>query len=203
MGERDIKWYSAHHGAQFVRDVASWKKRVVSLILEILSQTVTASEYGIKSVWENACQLILFPSSPVPYAHIRCPNKLGRNHGFGDVVFRGVPPQTRIPPLLQLYSCVNTLTFGFYTYQNMMKNITWCARNGFCSRGRRFATNFWEWRSPAWQSLANRLLNGEQIVILDNPRITVFLTCFFMLFTHGWKLISIAHFAVAVKDSLF
>ena len=72
--------------------------------------------------------------------------------------------------------------------------------NDFGSRVRWFANDFHEWRSHEWKSLANRLTSDEvtsenhwqnrltsdpNIVIHGNECIILFLTCYFMSWTHN------------------
>ena len=100
----------------------------------------------------------------------------------------------------------------FWSYQ---KATEWTAKTGlinkkrimhelpgitiFGSRVRRFANNFYEWRSHEWKSLANRLTSDPKIAIHGNECIILFLIRYLM----WWKQSSIADFAIVAKDSLF
>ena len=54
----------------------------------------------------------------------------------------------------------------------------------FGSRVRRFANDFHEWRSHEWKSLANRVTSDTKIVIHGNECTILFLTRYFMSWTH-------------------
>ena len=56
----------------------------------------------------------------------------------------------------------------------------------FLSRVRRFGNDFHEWRSHEWKSLPNRLTSDKQIVIHGNEWIILFLTRYFMSWTHKY-----------------
>ena len=76
--------------------------------------------------------------------------------------------------------------------------------NDFLSRVRRFGNGFHEWRTHELKSLPYRLRNGK-IVIRTNPYIILFLTSYFVSWTHEiyWKQSVFAHFAIVTKDGLF
>ena len=66
-----------------------------------------------------------------------------------------------------------------------IKNNAWVTvNNDFLSRVRRFGNDFHEWRSHEWKSLPNRLTSDKKIVIHGNECIILFLTCYFMWWTH-------------------
>ena len=54
----------------------------------------------------------------------------------------------------------------------------------FWSRLRWFANDFHEWRSHEWKSLANHFTSDQKIVINGNECIILFLTRYFMPWTH-------------------
>ena len=93
------------------------------------------------------------------------------------------------------------ITSRFSKYCSMVeidiKNNAWVTvNNDFLSRVRRFGNDFHEWRSHEWKSLTNRLTSDKNIVIHGNECIILFLTCYFMSWTHRstknyhWALIS-------------
>ena len=55
----------------------------------------------------------------------------------------------------------------------------------FGSRVRRLANGFHEWRSHEWKLLANRITSDPKIVIHGNECIILFLTRYFMFWTHN------------------
>ena len=55
----------------------------------------------------------------------------------------------------------------------------------FGSRVRRFANDFHEWRSHEWKLLANRITSDLKFVIHSNECIILFLTRYFMSWTHN------------------
>ena len=66
-----------------------------------------------------------------------------------------------------------------------IKNNAWVTvNNEFLSRVRRFGNDFHEWRSQEWKSLPNRLTSDKIIVIHGNECIILFLTHYFMSWTH-------------------
>ena len=66
-----------------------------------------------------------------------------------------------------------------------IKNNAWVTvNNDFLSRVRRFDNDFHEWRSHEWKSLPNRLTRDKKIVIHGNECIILFLTRYFMSWTH-------------------
>ena len=66
-----------------------------------------------------------------------------------------------------------------------IKNNAWVTvNNDFLSRVRRFGNDFHEWRSHEWKSLPNRLTSDKKIVIHCNECIILFLTRYFMSWTH-------------------
>ena len=70
----------------------------------------------------------------------------------------------------------------WYTYR-IMQELSWITI--FWSRVRWFANDFHEWRSHSWKSLANHLTSDPKIVIHGNECIILFLTRYFMLWTHN------------------
>ena len=68
-----------------------------------------------------------------------------------------------------------------------IKNNAWVTvNNDFLSRVRRFGNDFHEWRSHEWKSLPNRLTSDKKIVIHGNECIILFLTRYFMSWTHKY-----------------
>ena len=55
----------------------------------------------------------------------------------------------------------------------------------FGSRVRRFFNDFPEWRSHEWRSLANRITSDPKIVMHGNECIILFLTRYFISWTHN------------------
>ena len=53
------------------------------------------------------------------------------------------------------------------------------------SRLRQFANDFHKWRSHEWKSLANRITSDPEIVIHGNECIILFLTRYFVSWTHN------------------
>ena len=85
------------------------------------------------------------------------------------------------------------------TWRNTMdiKNNAWVTViTIFGSQLRRFANDFHEWRSHEWKLLVNRVTSDPKIVIHGNECVILFLTCYFMSWTHNstknnhWSLIS-------------
>ena len=87
------------------------------------------------------------------------------------------------------------MVFSFYStsfhystllqLQNDIKNNAWVTvNNDFLSQVRRFGNDFHEWRSQEWKSLPNRLTSDKKIVIHGNECIILFLTRYFMSWTH-------------------
>ena len=67
-----------------------------------------------------------------------------------------------------------------------IKNSAWVTVNMvFGSRVRRFAKDFHEWRSHEWKSLVNLITSDPKIVIHFNECTILFLTCYFMSWTHN------------------
>ena len=79
-------------------------------------------------------------------------------------------------------------TAGGYRYIKVwdIKNNAWVTVNNdfFLSRVGWFANDFHEWRSHEWKSLANHLTSDQKIVIHDNECIILFLTRYFISWTH-------------------
>ena len=75
----------------------------------------------------------------------------------------------------------------------------------FGSWVRRFANIFHEWQSHSWKSLGNSFTSDPKIVIQVNECIILFLTCYFMFWTHNSakKQFSIPDFPIVAKDGLF
>ena len=70
---------------------------------------------------------------------------------------------------------------------NDIKNNAWVTvNNDFGSRVRRFAYDFHEWRSHEWKLWANRPTSDPKIVIHGNECIILFLTRYFMSWTHNF-----------------
>ena len=66
-----------------------------------------------------------------------------------------------------------------------IKNKAWVTvNNDFWSRVRWFANDFHEWRSHEWKSLVNYLTSDHKIVLHGNKCIILFLTRYFMSWTH-------------------
>ena len=66
-----------------------------------------------------------------------------------------------------------------------IKNNAWVTMNkDFWSQVSWFANDFHEWRSHEWKSMANHHASDQKIVIWDNECIILFLTCYFMSWTH-------------------
>ena len=66
-----------------------------------------------------------------------------------------------------------------------IKNNAWVTvNNDFLSRVRRFGNDFHDWRSHEWKSLPNHLTSDKKIVIHGNECIILFLTRYFMSWTH-------------------
>ena len=73
----------------------------------------------------------------------------------------------------------------FWTIMAYIKNNAWVTvNNDFWSRVRRLANDFHEWRSHEWKSLANHLMSDQKIVIHCIECIILFLTRYFMSWTH-------------------
>ena len=89
--------------------------------------------------------------------------------------------------------------------ENIKNNACVTVNNDFWSRVRRFANNFHELRSHEWKSLANCFTSDHKIVIHGNECIILFLTRYFMSWTHNSanNKSSIAHFAIVAKDGIF
>ena len=65
------------------------------------------------------------------------------------------------------------------------KDSAWVTvNNDFLSRVRRFGNDFHKWRSHEWKLLPNRPTSDKKIVIHGNECIILFLTCYFMSWTH-------------------
>ena len=101
----------------------------------------------------------------------------------------GLPCTPKTLPLLGL-----SLKPAAWVY---IKNNAWVnVNNDFWSRVGWFANDFHEWRSHEWKSLANHLTSDQKIVIHGNERIILFLTRYFVSWTHRsatnnhWSLIS-------------
>ena len=97
----------------------------------------------------------------------------------------------------QQINCIMTSIVGNAGNRHDIKNNAWVTvNNDFLSRVRRFGNDFHEWRSHEWKSLTNRLTSDKKIVIHGNECIILFLTCYFMSWTHRsaknyhWALIS-------------
>ena len=106
--------------------------------------------------------------------------------------------------LYQYYSSYSSLIRRWFA--DDIKNNAWVTvNNDFGSRVRRFANDFHEWRSHEWKLLANRITSDPKIVIHGNECIILFLTRYFMSWTHNFakNQSSIAHFATAAKDGRF
>ena len=67
--------------------------------------------------------------------------------------------------------------------QRIVHGVAWITIFG--SRVRLFANNFHEWRSHEWKSLANRITSDHNIVIHGKECIILFLTRYFMSWTHN------------------
>ena len=65
----------------------------------------------------------------------------------------------------------------------MMQELPWITIFG--SWVRRFAKDFHKWRSHEWKSLATRIKSDPKIIIHRNKCIIIFLTCYFMSWTHN------------------
>ena len=66
-----------------------------------------------------------------------------------------------------------------------IKNDAWVtANNDFLSRVRRFGNDFHKWWSHEWKSLPNRLMSDKKIIIHGSECIILFLTRYFMSWTH-------------------
>ena len=73
--------------------------------------------------------------------------------------------------------------FVYGDIQRIVHGVTWITIFG--SRVRLFANNFHEWRSHEWKSLANRITSDHNIVIHGKECIILFLTRYFMSWTHN------------------
>ena len=77
----------------------------------------------------------------------------------------------------------------------------------FGSLVKQFANDFHEWRSHEWKSLANRIPSDPKFVIHGNECIILFLTHYFMSWTHDsarnnyWSLISPLSLRTVFSDS--
>ena len=88
-----------------------------------------------------------------------------------------------------------------------VNNDFWVTREAICQWFSR-VTNFWvtreaicQWRSHQWKSLANRLTSDQKIVIHGNECIILFLTRYFMSWTHSYRsLISPLSIRTAFSD---
>ena len=81
--------------------------------------------------------------------------------------------------------CWKVIISNTYIYD--IKNNAWVTvNNDFLSRVRRFGNDFHEWRSHEWKSLPNRLTSDKKIVIHGNECIILFLTRYFMSWTHKY-----------------
>ena len=68
-----------------------------------------------------------------------------------------------------------------------INNNAWVTvNNDFGSRVRRFANDFHEWRGHEWKLWANRITSDPKIVIHGNECIILFLTRYFMSWTHNF-----------------
>ena len=87
---------------------------------------------------------------------------------------------------------------GITTQQmyRIMHELPWITI--FWPRVRWFASDFHEWQSHEWKSLANHITRGRKIVINGNSCIISFLTRYFIFWTHDT-----AHFVIVAKNGLF
>ena len=68
--------------------------------------------------------------------------------------------------------------------QNIKNNAWVTVNNDIWSRVRWFANDFHVWRSHEWKSSANHLTSDHKIVVLGNECIILFLTHYYMSWTH-------------------
>ena len=79
-----------------------------------------------------------------------------------------------------MYTCINNCVYmqDDYVYMQDIKNNAWVTVNNDLR-------DFHEWRSHEWKLLANRITSDPKIVIHGNEGIILFLTRYFMSWTHN------------------
>ena len=107
-----------------------------------------------------------------------------------------VPPPHQVPAT-ETGEMINIKNNAWVT----MNNDFWVTRDAICQW---FSLT---WRRHSWKSFANRLTRDPKIVIHGNECIILFLTCYFISWTHNSAKnnyeLSIADFPIVAKDSVF